>query len=202
MKDTKTKSSKPGTHKGRLKVVATGGDETAIAEIGNQSFPEMSWNEDKGSMEIVGKSMEDRHDWAKSMGVENKNTAWLLMNQIILAQQHNYDAGKVAIDGAIDFYRSFEPKDNLECLLAAQMVATHSMAMHFSARAMLKDQTFDGIDSNINRATKLMRTYVAQVEALRKYRTGGKQTIQVQHINVNEGGQAVVGNIQGGGGNG
>jgi len=77
------------------------------------------------------------------------------------------------------------------------------MAMHFSARAMLKDQTFDGIDSNINRATKLMRTFVAQVEALRKYRTGGKQTIQVQHINVNAGGKAaVVGNIQGGGDNG
>ena len=181
-------------------MIAPDGDETAIAETDNQSFPEMSWNEDKGSMEIVGESMDDRRDWVKSMGVENENTAVLLMNQIILAQQHNGDAGKVAIDGAINFYRGFEPKDNLECLLAAQMVATHGMAMQFSARAMLKDQNFDGIDSNINRATKLMRTFTAQVEALRKYRTGGKQTIQVQHVNVSEGGQAVVGNVMGGGG--
>ena len=180
-------------------MIAPDGDETAIAETDNQSFPEMSWNEDKGSMEIVGESI-DRRDWVKSMGVENENTAVLLMNQIILAQPHNGDAGKVAIDGAIDFYRGFEPKDNLECLLAAQMVATHNMAMTFSWKAMLAKQTPDGIDANINRLTKLMRTFTAQVEALRKYRTGGKQTIQVQHVNVSEGGQAVVGNVMGGGG--
>jgi hypothetical protein len=47
-----------------------------------------------------------------------------------------------------------------------------------------------------------MRTFTAQAECLNKYRTGGKQTIQVQHVNVNEGGQAIVGNVQGGGANG
>ena len=56
-------------------MIAPDGDETAIAETDNQSFPEMSWNEDKGSMEIVGESMDDRRDWVKSMGVENENTA-------------------------------------------------------------------------------------------------------------------------------
>jgi len=38
------------------------------------------------------------------------------------------------------------------------------------------------------------------MEALNKYRTGGKQTIQVQHVNVNEGGQAIVGNVNKGAG--
>ncbi|MGY8814573.1 MAG: hypothetical protein ACKVHQ_07610 [Gammaproteobacteria bacterium] len=47
-----------------------------------------------------------------------------------------------------------------------------------------------------------MRTFTAQAECLNKYRTGGKQTIQVKHVNVNEGGQAIVGNVQGGGANG
>jgi hypothetical protein len=43
---------------------------------------------------------------------------------------------------------------------------------------------------------KLARTYTAQVEALRKYRNGGKQTVTVQHVNVEDGGQAIVGNVE------
>ena len=35
----------------------------------------------------------------------------------------------------------------------------------------------------------------AQVEAPKKYRSCGEQKITVQHVTVNEGGQAVVGNI-------
>ena len=105
-------------------------------------------------------------------------------------------------NGAIAMYAGINPQDTIERLLAAQMVAVHNMAMECSQNAMLPEQTIDGVERNINRVTKLNRTFITQVEVLNKYRTGGKQTIQVQHVNVNEGGQAVVGNIQGGGGNG
>jgi hypothetical protein len=42
----------------------------------------------------------------------------------------------------------------------------------------------------------------AQVEALKRYRTGGQQKVTVEHVTVNEGGQAIVGNVthKGGGG--
>jgi hypothetical protein len=33
------------------------------------------------------------------------------------------------------------------------------------------------------------------MEALKRYRTGGEQTVTVQHVNVSEGGQAIVGNV-------
>ena len=65
---------------------------------------------------------------------------------------------------------------------------------------MLKDQTIEGVEYNINRSTKLMRTFTAQMETLKRLRMGGKQTIQVQHVHVNEGGQAIVGDVKGGGG--
>jgi len=42
---------------------------------------------------------------------------------------------------------------------------------------------------------KLARTFAAQVEALKKYRSAGEQTIKVQHATVNDGGQAIVGNV-------
>jgi len=37
------------------------------------------------------------------------------------------------------------------------------------------------------------------MEVLRKHRNGGKQTVTVQHVNVLEGGQAIVGDVSHGG---
>jgi hypothetical protein len=34
-----------------------------------------------------------------------------------------------------------------------------------------------------------------QVEALRRLRNGGSQFVGVEHVHVNEGGQAVIGNV-------
>jgi hypothetical protein len=42
---------------------------------------------------------------------------------------------------------------------------------------------------------KLARTFAAQVEALKRYRSGGQQKMTVQHAHVAEGGQAIVGNV-------
>ena len=45
---------------------------------------------------------------------------------------------------------------------------------------------------------KLARTYVAQIEALKRYRSAGEQTVRVEHVTVNDG-QAIVGNVTTGG---
>jgi hypothetical protein len=39
------------------------------------------------------------------------------------------------------------------------------------------------------------QTFTAQVEALKRYRSGGEQKMTVQHVHVAEGGQAIVGNV-------
>jgi hypothetical protein len=44
-------------------------------------------------------------------------------------------------------------------------------------------------------AVKLLRTYAAQVEALGRLRRGGEQRVIVQHVNVNQGGPAIVGTV-------
>jgi len=95
-----------------------------------------------------------------------------------------------------------DPQDSTELMLATQMVTVHNLTMEMSRRALLvDDQTEDSVNFNINRTTKLMRTYMAQMEALNKYRNKGKQQITVQHVNVNDGGQAVIGDVSQGGGN-
>ena len=98
------------------------------------------------------------------------------------------------------------PQNELEGLLAVQMVACHNMALECANRAMLPDQTSDGVYTNVNRVTKLMRTFTAQVEALQKLRgKTSQQKVTVEHVHVNKGGQAIVGAVnqrqsRGGGG--
>ena len=41
-----------------------------------------------------------------------------------------------------------------------------------------------------------MRAYSAQVETLRRLRHGGDQYVRVEHVHVNDGGQAVIGNVK------
>jgi hypothetical protein len=97
------------------------------------------------------------------------------------------------------------PKDQLEALLAVQMLGTHNLAMRFLARAVVEGQTVDGVNMNVDRATKLLRTFAVQLEALKRHRSKGTQRVIVKHVNVHEGGQAIVGavshNSKGGGGN-
>jgi len=50
-------------------------------------------------------------------------------------------------------------------------------------------------DSAERALNKLARTYATQMEALKRYRTGGEQKVTVQHVSVSEGGQAIVGNV-------
>jgi hypothetical protein len=44
-------------------------------------------------------------------------------------------------------------------------------------------------------AARLLRAYATQVETLRRLRNGGSQFVRVEHVHVNEGGQAVIGNV-------
>ena len=104
------------------------------------------------------------------------------------------------VNATLAAMHGIKPRDELEGMLATQMVAVHNMAMEMAQRAMFEDQTFEGVNANVNRVTKLMRTFTTQIEALQKYRTKGQQKITVQHVTVADGGQAVVGNVNRGGG--
>jgi hypothetical protein len=91
------------------------------------------------------------------------------------------------------------PKDEIEGMLAAQMLAAHNAAMECYRRAMIGEQTFDGRSANLNFANKLSRTHAALVEALNRHRGKGTQVVRVERVVVNEGGQAIVGTVEAGG---
>jgi hypothetical protein len=85
-------------------------------------------------------------------------------------------------------------------MIAAQMIAAHSAAMECYRRAMLSEQTLEGRRANLSQANKLSRTYASLLEALNRHRGKGQQKVTVEHVHVHEGGQAIVGQVEGGGG--
>ena len=90
--------------------------------------------------------------------------------------------------------KGIRPRDQIETMLAAQMAAVHVATMEIS-RSLAEAEYLDHRDSAERTFNKLTRTFVTQMEALKRYRTGGEQAVTVQHVNISEGGQAIVGNV-------
>lgn len=98
-----------------------------------------------------------------------------------------------AVEVATAMVHGIGPRDHIEALLACQMAATHTAALEMLRRARLPEQPSVIVDACVTRATRLMRTFTAQVAALKDYRSKGHQTVTVQHVDVRDGGQAIVG---------
>ena len=93
--------------------------------------------------------------------------------------------------------RGIKPKDQIEGMLAIQMIGIHYAAMDCLEKAKGSKYLEDHV-SYLNSATKLSRTFTAQMEALNRHRGKGQQKMTVEHVHVNAGGQAIIGNVQSG----
>ena len=87
------------------------------------------------------------------------------------------------------------PRDEAEGMLAVQMVAAHNLALAIARRA-LKTERVDFLATYSNLTAKLMNVYARQLVTLARLRgQTGRQTVRVEHVTVQAGGQAVVGNV-------
>jgi hypothetical protein len=116
-----------------------------------------------------------------------------LMLQLVNASKGGGPPEK-AVNFMLAVIKGIEPRDQTEAMLASQMAAVHMASMTF-ARRLASVDTIPQQDSAQNAFNKLARTFAAQVEALKRYRSGGEQKMTVQHVHVAEGGQAIVGNV-------
>lgn len=133
----------------------------------------------------------------------SKSSAWnnILANQAVQTLWIKHSDAKERdqqIDATIAALIGIRPTDEIEGMLAAQMLASHNAAMESYRRAMLAEQSFEGRNMNLNHAAKASRTYAALVEALNRHRGKGQQKVTVEHVHVHNGGQAIVGAVGGG----
>jgi hypothetical protein len=145
----------------------------------------------KGQLRAIGGSMSDA--WNSIVANQAANALWFRENadaEEIRRQRHATVQALICI----------KPKDEFEGMLAAQLLACHNASMECYRRAMIREQTFEGRRENLNQANKLSRTYAALLEALNHHRGKGQQKVTVEHVHVHSGGQAIVGNVEAGGG--
>jgi hypothetical protein len=92
------------------------------------------------------------------------------------------------------------PRDELEAMLASQMIVAHVVAMDAGRRALHVEQTAGGRAAYLSLTHKLMMLFTAQMDALNRHRgKGTTQKIVIERVLVAPGGQAVVGAIANGG---
>ena len=100
------------------------------------------------------------------------------------------------VRSAMGMLEGMRLSDQMEQLLGAQMIGVHSAAMECLRRAMIPEQTFEGREANLKQATKLLALYEKQLAALDKRRGKGQQKVTVEHVQVQAGGQAIVGTVE------
>ncbi|MEZ5723911.1 MAG: hypothetical protein R3E47_02295 [Paracoccaceae bacterium] len=105
---------------------------------------------------------------------------------------HRFD--EAASNFALGFVDSMQPRDAAELALLSQMAATHQAVMMF-ARRLNHVENIPQQDAAERAFNKLVRSYAAQMEALKRYRSKGQQVVRVERVTVADGGQAIVGNV-------
>jgi len=95
-------------------------------------------------------------------------------------------------------FAELEPRDGVEAMLIGQMTATH-VAMTTLMHQMTRTSMYNVRESYERSVTRLSRSYLAQMDALKRYRAKAHQAIRVERVNVESGGQAIVGDVQTGG---
>ena len=92
------------------------------------------------------------------------------------------------------------PRDELEAMLASQMIVAHVAAMDASRRALHVEQTAGGRAAYLSLTRKLMMLFTAQMDALNRHRgKGTTQKIVIERVLVAPGAQAIVGAVANGG---
>jgi hypothetical protein len=119
-----------------------------------------------------------------------------LVQLIAAAKLPGGGLSEIAVNASLAFIENAKPKDEVESALLIQMACTHTAAM--SILAMFAGGHGYGPDGPLkaSAAARLMRAYATHVETLRRLRNGGSQVVRVEHVHVNEGGQALIGNVR------
>ncbi len=139
-------------------------------------------------------------DATEATGTDDPELSHRLLNQIYetlwMPAELSEEERIQLVQSAVAALRGIKPQDAVEGMLATQMVATHNAAMECLRRSMIQQQTFEGRESSLRHAAKFLSIYAKQIETLNRNRGKGQQKMTIEHVNVEPGGQAMVGQFE------
>lgn len=104
-------------------------------------------------------------DWNTLIGEQSVQSLWLQADPGLRESQ---------LQGTVAALVGIGPKDELEAMMAAQLIAAHNAAMECYRRAVVTDH-FDGRRQYLSQAGKLSRSFATLLEALNKHRGKAQQ---------------------------
>jgi hypothetical protein len=114
-----------------------------------------------------------------------------LVRQLGEASAQGGTVDEHALNFMLSVVKGIKPRDQVEAMLAAQMAAVHMATLACARRLACADAPSDGAERALNR---LSRTYVAQMDALARYRAGGEHDVSRPEVSAGEDGEAIFGN--------
>jgi len=126
----------------------------------------------------------------ESFGFTDRRFITPLHQQLIEADGFGGDG----VEFAASLIQGMKPRDHLDIMHAVQMALVHWATMK-SLRQVGVSLGTAHEEVSVATATKLARTFTAQMEASKRYRAGGEPQVMVQNVSVSKGGQAIVGNV-------
>ena len=103
---------------------------------------------------------------------------------------------EMGVNAALAIIEALEPRDEIEGVRAVQMACTHCAALSVLARFAGGGGSERRVIALGTTAARLLKAFTLQEEALRRRRGGNQQHVRVEHVHVNEGGQAIIGNVK------
>jgi hypothetical protein len=118
----------------------------------------------------------------------------------LIIKTTQYKSQRANIDGMDIFsthklFKNLNPKDEIECLLISQILNADKISHHYFRDAMTPDQTPFGKDSNTQRYAKSINSMCKLIDTLTRYKRGGQQKVVVEHVTLENGSQAIIGNV-------
>lgn len=140
----------------------------------------------------------------ETLGIDDPALATMLLGQLanqLAAEPGNGSSNdngakdfSDALNGALAAIASLAPSDSAEAMLAVQMVTSHTMALEMNRRAR-RAETPHTVSGYSNLAGKFMRLYIDQMGRLARNRGTAHQTVRVERVTIEDGGQAIVGPV-------
>lgn len=106
------------------------------------------------------------------------------------------DDNRYRLLNAFDRIRDMNPQSAIEFILAQQIEITREMAMKCAKQVNSDHKSESHAELCLSRYEKLLNQLIKLISAFNKQKGKTSQKVRVEHVHVNEGGQAFVGHLE------
>ena len=160
------------------------------------TVPNMKVNKDPDTGAIHASTSSDKEAMQNLLGTNSTDFVNEIVRQTIgILNVGSFTNKEINVNSILAVINGLGCEDEVEAIIGTHISWLNVLILDCIRRGYSTDNTFEGRDANINRACKLLRAFSSQMDTLNKYRNRGNQKMTVEHVNINEGGQAVFGSI-------